>query len=89
MKRLTFVTVGVAALALAACNRGNEDVVQNAELNQPAVEQLNELANQAAMDAANAQAAASSAQKTANEVNATVENVTSPAEAEEQNVSGM
>jgi hypothetical protein len=89
MKRLSFVAIGAAVLALAACNRGNEDVVQNAELNQPAAEQLNELANQAAMDAANAQAAANNAQNAANELNAAAENVTNPQEADEQNVSGM
>ena len=89
MKRLTFVAIGAAALVLSACNRGNQDAVQNAELNQPAVEQLNELANQAAMDAANLQAAASNAQNTANELNAAAENVTNPQEADEQNVSGM
>ena len=90
MKRLAFVLIGSAVLALAACNRGNEDVVQNAELNQPAADQLNELANQAAMDAANAQAAANNAQAAANELNAAAENAaSSPAEADEQNVSGM
>ena len=82
MKRLTLVTVSAAVLALAACDRGNEDQVQNAELNQPAAEQLNELANQAAMDAANAQAAA-------NELNAAADNAVNPHEADEQNVSGM
>jgi hypothetical protein len=90
MKKLTFVTIGAAVLVLSACNRGNEDAVQNAELNQPAPEQLNELANQAAMDAANAQAAANSAQNAANVLNAAAENATTnPAEADEQNVSGM
>ena len=89
MKRLAFVIVGTAAFTLAACNRGNEDAVQNAELNQPAAEQINELANQAAMDAANAQAAANSAKQASNELNAAAENVTNPREADEQNVSGM
>jgi len=89
MKRLTFVTLSSAALALTACNRGNEDQVQNAELNQPAAEQLNELANQAAMDAANAQAAANNAQAAANELNAAADNAVNPREADEQNVSGM
>jgi hypothetical protein len=89
MKRLTFVTVSAALLALAACNRGNEDQVQNAQLNQPAAEQLNELANQAAMDAANAQAAANNAEAAANELNAAADNVANPREADEQNVSGM
>jgi hypothetical protein len=89
MKRVTFVAIGTASLALAACHRDNQDAVQNAELNQPAAEQLNELANQAAMDAANAQAAANSAKQASNELNAAAENVTSPREADEQNVSGM
>lgn len=88
MKRLAFVAVGTAALALAACNKNNPDAVQNAEINQPESD-LNELANQAAMDAANAQAAANSAQQAANEANATAENVVNPKEADEQNVSGM
>lgn len=88
MKRLAFVAVGTAALALAACNKNNPDAVQNAEINQPESD-LNELANQAAMDAANAQAAANSAQQAANEANATADNAVTPKEADEQNVSGM
>jgi len=89
MKRLAFACVVTAALTLAACNRGNEDAVQNAELNQPNGDQLNELANQAAMDAANAQAAANNAQAAANELNAAADNAVNPTEAQEQNVSGM
>ena len=89
MKRLAFVTVGIAALAVAACHKDNQDAVQNAEINQPAAEQLNELANQAAEDAANAQAAANSAKNAANEANAVADNTVNPREADEQNVSGM
>ena len=89
MKRLHFIAFGTAFLALAACNKSNPDVVQNAEINQPQAEQLNELANQAAEDAANAKAAADNAQQAANEANAAAENVTNPKEADEQNVSGM
>ena len=89
MKRLAFVTIGTAALALAACNNSNQDAVQNAEINQPDAEQLNELANQAAMDAANAQAAANNAQNAANALNAAADNTVNPREADEQNVSGM
>jgi hypothetical protein len=90
MKRLAFVSIGMAALALAACNKGNQDAVQNAELNQPDAEQLNELANQAAMDAAaNEAAAQKQIDKAMNEQNAVVENVVNPKEADEQNVSGM
>jgi hypothetical protein len=76
-------------LALSACNNNNPDAVQNAELNQPAPDQLNELANQAAMDAANAQAAANNAANAANEANAVADNTVNPQEADEQNVSGM
>jgi hypothetical protein len=89
MKRLAFIVIGSAALALVACNRGNQDAVENAELNQPNADQLNELANQAAMDAANAQAAAQNAQNAANQANAVADNTVNPREADEQNVSGM
>jgi hypothetical protein len=88
MKKLAFVTIGTA-LALAGCHKDNPDAVQNAELNQPAAEQINELANQAAMDAANAQAAANSAKQASNDLNAAADNAVNPKEADEQNVSGM
>ena len=90
MKRLAFVTVATAALALAACNSNNEDAVNNAELNQPDAE-LNEIANQAAMDAANAEAANLAAQQNLlNAENAaTQDNTVNPHEADEQNVAGM
>lgn len=90
MKRLAFVALGSAALALAGCNNSNQDAVQNAELNQPNAEQLNDLADQAAMDAANAQAQAeANIHNQVQQENAAAEKVTNPAEADEQNVSGM
>jgi hypothetical protein len=89
MKRLVFACTAIAALSLSACNNKNEDAVENAEINQPDADQLNELANQAAMDAANAQAAANNAQEAANELNAAADNTVNPQEADEQNVSGM
>jgi len=90
MKRLAFVTIGVAALALGACGGNNEDAVNNAELNQPETEQLSDLANQAAEDAAaNAAAAQNAIDEAVSEQNAAVENVTNPIDADEQNVSGM
>ena len=90
MKRLAFVMLGTAALTLVGCNNNNPDAVQNAELNQPNAEQLNELANQAAMDAANAEAQArANIQNQVEQENAAAENVTNPAEVDEQNVSGM
>jgi hypothetical protein len=88
MKRLTFVISGAAALALAGCNNSNQDAVNNAELNQPSAEELNALSNQAAMDAANAEAAALAKQQNAlNEENAAAQQTAN--EADEQNVSAM
>ena len=87
MKRLAFVTFATAALALAGCNRNNEDAVQNAELNQPNAE-LNDIANQAAMDAEAANLAAQQNQLNAENA-AAQENIVNPREADEQNVSGM
>ena len=84
MKKLAFVIAGVAALSLGACNRTNQDQVQNAELNQPAADQLNELANQAAADANAENAAAANQQQ-----NAVEDNTVNPTDAQEQNVSGM
>ena len=90
MKRLAFVLTGVAALTLAACGGDNQDALENAELNQPSVEVLDEQANQAALDAANAEAAALGSQQQAlEEQNAAVEEATSPSDEDEQNVSGM
>jgi len=90
MKRLAFAFVGTALFALGACNNKNQDAVQNAEMNQPNADQLNEIANQAAMDAANSEAAALKAQNQAlQEENAAVDNTVNPREADEQNVSGM
>lgn len=85
MKKLAFLVTGVTALALGACSGSNQDVVNNAELNQPAADQLNAQANEAAAEA-NAEAAAL-ANRT--EQNAAADNTVNPAEAQEQNVSGM
>jgi hypothetical protein len=88
MKRLVFALTGVAALTLAACGSGNQDEVSNAELNQPSAD-LNEQANEAAMNAAE-DAALGNQQAQLNQENAAApENVTNPSDAQEQNVSGM
>ena len=87
MKRLAFAFVGGAALALGACGSSNQDTVANAELNQPAAD-LNELANEAAMNAAEDQALGNQQQQL-NEENAAAQNTANPSEAQEQNVSGM
>jgi hypothetical protein len=90
MKRLAFVPFGVAALALSACGGNNQDSLQNAELNQPNAEALDEQANQAALDAANAEAAAlGNQQQQLQDANAAAEEPTNPSDEDEQNVSGM
>ncbi len=87
MKKLVFALVGVSALALAGCGSSNQDVVNNAELNQPDAD-LNEQANEAAMNAAEDQALGNQQQQL-NEENAAAANTVTPSEAQEQNVSGM
>jgi uncharacterized protein YcfL len=91
MKKLVFVVTGIAALGLAACNSNNQDAVNNAQLNQPAADNLNELSTEAANDAANSQAATLANQEAQlNSQNAAGEdNTTNPTDAQEQNVSGM
>jgi hypothetical protein len=90
MKKLVFALTGAAALMVGGCSGNNEDTVQNAEMNQPSSDELNAQANQAAMDAANSEAAALGAQEQQlQQENAVVENATNPQEEDEQNVSGM
>ena len=86
MKKLTFALVGTAALLTAACNRGNEDQVNNAEMNQPSSADLNALANNAANIANEAEALNAQAQNLQNEA---ADNTVNPKDADEQNVSGM
>jgi len=85
MKRLAFVIGGAAALALSACSGGNQDAVDNAELNQPAADDLNALANDAAMNAED-QAAN---QQVQDENAAADSNGANPSEAQEQNIDAM
>ena len=90
MKRLAFVIGGAVALALSGCNNSNQDAVNNAQLNQPSADELNALSNQAAMDAANAEAAAlANQQNELNEENAAAQQAANSQEADEQNVSAM
>jgi len=88
MKRLVFVIGGATALALAGCSGGNQDAVNNAELNQPASDDLNALANEAASNAEDA--ALGNQQQQLNDQNAAAdENGANPTEAQEQNVDAM
>jgi hypothetical protein len=87
MKKLVFLIGGAAALALGACSGSNQDAVSNAELNQPAAEDLNAEANEAAM---NAQDQALGNQQQATDENAAaLDNGPNPSEAEEKNVDAM
>jgi hypothetical protein len=86
MKTLTFVLIAGAALVTAACNRGNEDQVNNAEMNQAGVEELNNLSSEAANDAAEA-AALGNQQDQLNQ--AAADNTANPEDEQEQNVAGM
>jgi hypothetical protein len=88
MKRLVFAFTGVAALTVAACSGDNQDQVNNAEMNQPSADELNQAAMDAANDAANAEAAALGAQQQQLE-NQNADNTVNPSDAQEQNVSGM
>jgi hypothetical protein len=86
MKRLIFLIGGAAALALGACSGGNQDAVDNATLNQPAAEDLNALANDAASNAENQ---ALGNQQQVDENAAAEDNGPNPSEAQEQNVDAM
>jgi ABC-type oligopeptide transport system substrate-binding subunit len=86
MKRLTFAFVGSAALLAAACSGNNQDQVNNAELNQAGAEDLNGLANEAATNAAEAQALGTQQDQLNQQAD---DNTVNPADADEQNVSGM
>jgi hypothetical protein len=85
MKRLVFLIGGAAVLALSACSNNNQDAVNNAELNQPAADDLNTLANDAAANAENQ----SANQPAVDENAAADENVTNPTDAIENNVDAM
>ena len=91
MKLRLLALSATAAIALAACNSSNQDAVNNAELNQPAVE-LNDLSTDAANDAANSEAAALGEQQNQLEnenAAAPADNTSNPSDDQEQNVSGM
>ena len=88
MKALTFALIGGTALLTAACNRGNEDQVNNTEMNQAGVEELNNLSADAANDAAEA-AALGNQEAMLNQEDTAADNTTNPDDEQEQNVAGM
>ncbi len=88
MKRLAFIIAGMAAITLSACHNTNQDAVQNAELNQPGADELNQLSSDAANDAANS-ATLGNQQNQLDQNASTDANTVNPTDAQEQNVSGM
>lgn len=86
MKKLTFALVATGALLTAACSGNNEDQVNNAELNQPSPE-LNNLASDAANNAAMDAALGNQQQQSENA--SADDNTVNPGDEDEQNVSGM
>jgi hypothetical protein len=85
--KLAFVIGGAAALALGACSGSNQDAVNNAELNQPAAEDLNGLANDAASNAEDQ--ALGNQQQQLDQNAAAQDNGPNPSEAQEKNVDAM
>jgi hypothetical protein len=88
MKYLSFAAIAGAALLTAACGRGNEDQVNNAEMNQTGTEQLNDLANEAAANA-EAESLANQQQQLNAENAASADNSADSDDEQEQNVAGM
>ncbi|HEY8435337.1 MAG TPA: hypothetical protein VIK68_12125 [Sphingomicrobium sp.] len=86
MKKLAFTLIlsGSAAFGLAACNNNNQDAVNNAELNQPAAEDLNGLANDAANNAQDQALGNMQDQNAAAE-----DNTVNPTDAVENNIDAM
>jgi hypothetical protein len=88
MKKLAFACLGAAALLTSACNN-NADQVNNAEMNQSNAEQLNDLSNEAAVNAEAEALGNQQQQLEAQNAANTSDNTANPAEADEQNVAGM
>lgn len=89
MKKLTFAVIGAVTLITGACSGGNDDQVNNAEMNQTGAE-LNDIANDAANNAAEAENLAMQQQQLdANNAAQATDNAVNSEDADEQNVSGM
>ena len=88
MKKFAFALAGAAALTLAACSSGEQDTLENADMNQTVDMNVPD-----ANAAADAEAAALGTQQeqleSENALNAVEDNATNPSDAEEQNVAGM
>lgn len=87
MKKLVFALIATT-LTIAGCSGNNQDALDNAEMNQPAADDLNAMSSDAANDAANAEAEALGTQAQQLEADP-ADNTANPTDEDEQNVSGM
>lgn len=89
MKKLVIALIATASMSIAGCSGNNQDAVDNAELNQPAADDLNAMSSDAANDAANAEAEALGTQAQQLDQAPANDSAVNPTDADEQNVSGM
>jgi GAF domain-containing protein len=85
MKHARLAVTVFGLLALAACGGNNPDKLNDVETNQPAVEDLNALSDQAANVAAESQALENQAEQLNNEA----QNATGPETPADENIVGM
>ena len=85
MKKASFVAVGVTLLALAACNRGNQDQLSENDLN--ATQSLDELSNDAANLASESQVLQNQAEQLNQEAQS--DNAAGPQTPADENIQGM
>ncbi len=85
MTKASFAVIAFAALALAACNRGNQDQLTGNDLN--ATQSLDELSN----DAANLASESQELQNKAEQLNqeAQTDNAQGPQTPADENIQGM
>lgn len=89
MKRISLAAAALASVAVAACDRGQQEQLGNdVELNAPAPEDLNALSDQAADVAAEAQELQNQAAELEQESDP-AENATGPETPEDENIQGM
>ena len=86
MKKLSIAVAAMGLLALAACNRGNQDQLNAADMN--GTKSLNDLSSDAANVASEAQALQNQAEQLNEEAKA-VDNATGPQTPADENISGM
>jgi hypothetical protein len=86
MKKFTMAAVLFGALALTACNRGDEDQLNAADINE--MQSLDELSNEAANVAAEAEVLENQAANLNAEAQST-DNATGPETPADENIAGM